>query len=138
MTFSLKVANGDLVAEGSQLGIVHGQTKLQQDLTLWMLTRLGSNRMHPGFGSALQTFIGGIVNINTQTNTYNEVLRTLKNYQELVWAAFQANPAIFSLSELPYSIDSVNVNITYDTVYATVQVSNPNSTATVTVSPSSL
>lgn len=138
MTFSLGLVNGDLAPQGSQLSLVSGQNKLQQDLTLWLLCRLGSNRWHPAFGSYLQSYIGGIVGPSTQTVVYNEILRTLKNYQELVWALFTANPQLFSLSELPYSIDSINTTVTYDTVYATVQVSNPSATTQVTISPSSL
>lgn len=107
-------------------------------MELWLLTRHGSSRFHPTFGSALQSFIGGVVGSATQANTYNEVLRVLTNYQTMVYNLFTANPQLFSLSELPYSIDQINVAITYDTVYATIQVSNPASTATVTISPTSL
>lgn len=138
MTYSLALQGGDLVAQGSHLGIVAGSDKLKQDLTLWLLTRLGSNKMHPAFGSFLQSYIGGVVNSNTQTTVHNEVLRTLTNYQQLVWAAFTANPGVFSLSELPYSVDSISATVTYDTVYCTVQVSNPTASATVTISPTSL
>ena len=130
--------NGDLVATGSELQIVSGDAKLQQDLTLWMLERYGSNRFHPTFGSSLQSFIGGVIGSSTHANVYNEVLRVLTNYQAMVYQLFTANPNAFSLSELPYSIDSVNVSVTYDTVYCTMQVSNPASTATVTISPTSL
>ena len=138
MTFSLRLTNGDLTPQGSQLALVSGQNKMQQDITLWLLCRLGSNKMHPAFGSYLQSYIGGVVGPSTQTVVYNEILRTLNNYQTLVWALFTANPQLFSLSELPYSIDSVNTTVTYDTAYATVQVSNPAATTQVTISPSSL
>jgi hypothetical protein len=103
-----------------------------------MLERYGSNRFHPTFGSSLQSFIGGVIGSSTHANVYNEVLRVLTNYQAMVYQLFTANPNAFSLSELPYSIDSVNVSVTYDTVYCTMQVSNPASTATVTISPTSL
>jgi phage baseplate assembly protein W len=138
MTFSLAIKNGDLQVTGSACAIVYGQTKLQQDMTIWLLTRYGSTRMHPTFGSALQSYIGGIIGPTTQANCYNEILRTLTNYQNMVYQLFSANPSQYSLGEIPYSIDSINVALSYDTVYATIQVSNPQNTTTVTISPTSL
>ena len=138
MTYSLAIKNGDLAVQGSQCQVVSGQAKLQQDLTLWMLERYGSNRMHPTFGSQLQNYIGGIVSPATQANAYNEIVRVMNNYQAMIYQMFKANPSVFSVAELPYSIDSINVAVTYDTVYATIQVSNPATTATLTVSPTSL
>jgi len=138
MTYSLAIQNGDLAVQGSQCRVVSGQAKLQQDLTLWMLERYGSNRMHPTFGSQLQSYIGGIVSPATKANAYNEIVRVLNNYQAMIYQMFKSNPSVFSVAELPYSIDSINVAVTYDTVYATIQVSNPATTATLTVSPTSL
>lgn len=138
MTYSLALRGGDLVAQGSELAIVSGTDKLRQDTELWLLVRIGSNAMHPAFGSYLESYIGGVIDINTQAKVYNEILRTLNNYQALQYQAFQTNPSLFSLTELMASVDSINVSVSYDTVNATVQVSNPVSTATVTISPSSL
>lgn len=138
MTYSLMIKNGDLSVLGSQCQIVYGQSKLEQDLTLWLTQRIGSSRFHPDFGSALQSFIGSLIGPATQANCYNEILRVLTNYQAMIYSLFTANPSVFSLSELPYSIDSVNVGVSYDTVKATITVSNPASSATVTISPTSL
>jgi len=103
-----------------------------------MLSRYGANRFHPTFGSTLQSYIGGLVDANTKTNVYNEVLRVLTNYQMQQDQLFQANPSVFSLSELLQSVDTINVHVTYDAVFVTVQVSNPAGSASVTISPSSL
>lgn len=138
ITYSLLLKSGDLVVSGSTCSIVSGKEKLTQDLSLWLLERFGADRMHPTFGSTLQNYIGNVINSATQANVYNEVLRVLTNYQSMIYQLFSTNPSVFSLSELPYSIDQINVNITYDQVNVIVQVSNPSSTATVTISPSSL
>ncbi len=138
MTYSLKLQNGDLAVQGSACQIVYGQSKLQQDVTIWLLTRYGSSRPHPTFGSALQTYIGSTIGPSTQANVYNEIIRVLHNYQTMIYQLFSANPSLFSIGEIPASIDSVNVALSYDTVYATVQISNPQTTAIVTVSPTSL
>jgi phage baseplate assembly protein W len=138
LTYSLAVANGDLVLTGNELKIVTGRDKLIQDLTLWLLVRWGSSVAHPAFGSALQSFIGGVVNSATQANVYNEVIRVLTNYQTMILQLFKTNPQLYTLAELPASVDDVNVSISYDTVYLSVQVSNPVTTANVTLSPTTL
>ena len=140
MTYSLMLQNGDLSVQGNECQIVFGTSKLQQDMELWLLTRYGSDRMHPTFGSVLQNMIGTPMTspTNSQTNAYNEIMRVLNNYQSMVYAMFQANPNNFALEELPYSIDSISPTVTYDTMFVTIQVSNPASTAVVNISPSSL
>lgn len=124
MSFSLRVANGDLVQGGSQLGIVSGTKKLQQDMTLWLAERFGIDRFHPGMGSMLENYIGGIINFNTQSMVYSEVMRVLDNYQRVQFQTFRQAPGNFSLSEMLYAINAVNVNINYDTVNVSVNVSN--------------
>jgi hypothetical protein len=109
---------------GSQFGIVYGTGKLSQDMTLWMAERFGIDRFHPAMGSMLENYIGGIVNYNTQSMVYAEAMRVLDNYQKVQFQAFRQTPSNFSLSELLYAIISVNVNISYDTVNVTVNVSN--------------
>jgi phage baseplate assembly protein W len=138
MTYSLMIRNGDLSVLGSECQVVSGQAKLQQDLTLWLLERYGSDRWHPAFGSNLQSYIGSLISPATKANAYNEIIRVLNNYQAMVYQLFTVNPSLFTISELPYSIDSVNVSITYDTVYATITVSNPATSTTLTISPTSL
>lgn len=138
MTYSLRLSNGDLAVVGSACAIVYGKAKLQQDITLWMLSRYGSISAHPTFGSALQNFIGGIIGPATQANCYNEILRVLNNYQTMIYQLFSANPSLYSIEEIPASIDSINVALSFDSVYATIQISNPVTTTVTTISPSSL
>jgi len=138
MTYSLKIQNGDLAVLGNECQIVSDTDKLTQDMTLWLLIQYGSNRLHPTFGSALESYIGSVIDSSTQTQVYNEVLRNLNQYQAMVYQLFTASPQLFSLAELPYSIDSVNVAITYDTVFVTTTVSNPSSSTVVTIAPTSL
>lgn len=138
VSYSLMISGGDLVVQGNQCAIVYGHSKLQQDLEIWLLTTYGSNRNHPTFGCVLQNFIGGVIGAATQANVYNEVLRVLTNYQGMVYQLLAANPANFSISELPYSIDAINVAVSYDQVDVGVRVSNPANTVNVTVSPTSL
>lgn len=124
MSFSLQVANGDLVQSGSQMGIVANIDKLRQDMTLWLAERIGIDRFHPAMGSQLQNYIGGIINFNTQSMVFNEAMRVLDNYQRVQFQSFRQNPSNFSLAELLYAINNINVNVSYDSVNIAVSVAN--------------
>ena len=124
MSFSLQVANGDLVQSGSQMGIVANIDKLRQDMTLWLAERIGIDRFHPAMGSQLQNYIGGIINFNTQSMVFNEAMRVLDNYQRVQFQSFRQNPSNFSLAELLYAINNINVNVGYDSVNIAVSVAN--------------
>lgn len=124
MSFSLQVANGDLVQQGSQLSIVYGSDKLRQDMTLWLAERYGVDRFHPAYGSNLENYIGGVVGKGTQSMIYSEVMRVLTNYQKVQFQGFKGNPNLYSLAELLWSINHVNVGVTYDQVSVSVGVSN--------------
>jgi len=120
--YSLAIANGDLVQQGSSLAIVWGVDKLKQDLSLWMTERFGGDRFHPAMGSILQDMIGDIIRASTQNRIENEVARVLDNFQRVQFRALKENPQLFSLSELLFSIDKIDVRISYDTVRVMVQV----------------
>lgn len=124
MTYSLAVANGDLVQRGSSLAIVYGISKLQQDLSLWVTERHRIDRFHPMMGSALPDYIGSLITDSTRMQVKNELLRILGNYQDVQFQALRERPQNFSYSELLYSIDGVEVSLSFDTVYATVSFRN--------------
>lgn len=133
MTFSLAVSNGDLVRKGSQLGIVHGSDKLKQDLTLWLSERYGIDRFHPAMGSNFQNYIGGIISYSTRATIYSEAMRVLDNYQKVQFQSMRAAPQLYSLSELLWSINEVNVGVGFDSVSVNVSVSNASSETTTIV-----
>jgi phage baseplate assembly protein W len=135
VTYSLAIANGDLVRTGNSMAIVYGSEKLKQDLCLWVTERYGIDRFHPKLGSVLPDFIGSLITDNTRSKIQSEVLRILQNYQSVQLQGLKAAPQRYSYSELLYSIDAINVAISYDTVSATVSVRNAdNAQATIAVS----
>lgn len=137
MSFSFAVLNGDLVQQGSSLGIVYGINKLTQDMTLWVTERYGIDPMHPTMGSLLQDWIGGIINTATQSQVQSEILRVLQNYQAVQYLGLKANPQKYSLSELLQSIQAIDVSILYDTISVSITVANANQqSTTVTASAS--
>ena len=137
MTYSLAIANGGRVRSGNSMAIVYGSEKLKQDLCLWVTERYGTDRFHPKLGSVLPDFIGSLITDNTRTQIQSEILRILQNYQAVQLQGMKAAPQRYSYSELLYSIDAINVAISYDTVSATVAVRNADRTpATIAVTQS--
>lgn len=57
MSWSLQIRNGDLVTDGAKLGVVTRQAKMLQDLSHWILERMGTDSLHPAYGSLID---GGI------------------------------------------------------------------------------
>lgn len=53
MTWSLKVSNGELALDGGHLGTVAHEDKLLQDLRHFLLEKMGSDPMHPSYGSLI-------------------------------------------------------------------------------------
>lgn len=124
MTFSLAIANGDLVTNGSQLAIVYGTDKLKQDLTLWLAERFGIDRFHPAMGSNFQNYIGGVISQNTRAMIYSEAMRVLDNYQKIQYQKLREAPSLFSQTELLWSINEINVGVGFDAVGVGINVSN--------------
>jgi len=128
MSFSLAIADGDLVGSGSggpstNFAIVYGVDKLIQDLTLWLNEGYGGDIMHPELGSVLEYWIGGIISPSTHANVQAEVLRVLQNYQSVQLAGMKNNPSKYSLSEVLYSVNDIQVTLNYDEVAVTISVS---------------
>jgi hypothetical protein len=124
VSYSLAISDGDLVQQGSQLGLVFGINKLKQDVNLWMLEQYRGDRFHVSYGSILQDFIGGIANKASEAEIYGEVLRVLQNYQLAQSRRFKENPELFSASELLVQVDDVSTTLDYDTVTVTIKLRN--------------
>lgn len=135
MSYSLTVQDGDLIQSGSSLVITYGVNKLKQDLSLWLTERYGIDRFHPSMGSTLQEYIGGIIDGNVEAEIQSEVLRILQNYQNVQLRGMKENPQLYSLSELLYAIDDVQVMVNFDAVFVSIKIRNADlDPATITVS----
>ena len=130
MSFSLAIADGDLVQRGSQLSVVHGKDKLAQDVYLWLMERYGGDRFHVNMGSILQDFIGGIASESTRAEVHAEVFRILQNYQAVQLRRFKENPELLSASELLVSVDDIQTAMAYDTISVAIRLRNGSDQAT--------
>jgi len=130
MSYSLAIADGDLVQRGSQLDVVFGVDKLKQDIYLWIMERYGADRFHVNMGSILQEFIGGIITESTRAEVHAEVFRILQNYQSLQLRRFRENPELLSSSELLVSVDEIRTALNYDTINVLIRLRNGSDQAT--------
>lgn len=124
MSYSLAIADGDLVQQGSQIGLVFGINKLKQDINLCLMEHYGVDRFHVNMGSILQDFIGSIASKSSLAEVRAEVLRVLQNYQTMQLRRFKENPELFSASELLVSVDGITTSLSYDTVDIMVKLRN--------------
>lgn len=130
MSYSLAIADGDLVQNGSQLGLVFGVDKLKQDVYLWLTERYGGDRFHVNMGSILQDFIGGIANDTARVEIQAEIFRVLQNYQAMQLKRFKENPETLSASELLVSVDDILAGLNYDSVRVAIRLRNGSSQST--------
>jgi hypothetical protein len=124
MSYSLAVKDGDLVQEGSSLGLVFGADKLTQDIRLWITERHGGDRFHVNMGSILQEFIGGVADESTIAEVQGEINRILDNYMKLQRRKFKNQPQSLSASEMLAGVKAVKTIIKYDTVDVQISLQN--------------
>ena len=130
ISYSLAIADGDLVQKGSRLDVVYGIDKLKQDINCWIQERYGSDCFHVNMGSTLQEFIGSIANETARVEVQAEIFRVLQNYQATQLRRFKENPEKMSASELLVSIDDISVKLSYDTVWVTLRLRNGSNEST--------
>lgn len=123
MTWSLEVRNGDLTVGGAQLGTVTAEDKLVQDLRHFLLERMGTDNLHPSYGSLLD----GGVTPDGRTHDgvigsalFNEAALFVESEIRRICNAYQArqierakqdrmryNKTTFTAGELLISVDDV-------------------------------
>lgn len=130
MSYSLAIADGDLVQRGSRLDVVSGVEKLRQDVYCWLTERYGGDRFHVNMGSILQDFIGGIASESTRVEVQSEIFRVLQNYQAMQLRRFKENPERMSASELLVSVDDIMAALNYDTVQVAIKLRNGSDQST--------
>lgn len=146
MSNNFKIEKGDLVVgAGRTYERVNGLTKLQQDLELWLLERIGTDSSTPTYGTSLD---GGVINgeevpsylgqISTAARVREieaEVRRVLELYQETQIEKMQTEMAQFrgkhtlEANEILASIDNIQTAIQGDIVIVSVAISTAANTS---------
>ena len=123
MSFDLKIINGDLVINQGALQTVQDSEKLIQDILKICLTDVGSNPMHPSYGSFLSRSVVGNpaksnVIVQIAQSQINTCLTNLQQLQQLQLKSFQKVSAdeqlgaIIGISVVRSSFDLRLFNIT--------------------------
>lgn len=94
MSFDLKITNGDLVINQGTLQQVQDSEKLIQDILKILLTDVGSNPLHPAYGSFLSRSVVGNpmqtnVIVQVAQSQINTCLTNLQQLQQLQLKSFQ-------------------------------------------------
>lgn len=139
MSKSLKIVNGDLaVGQGRGYAIVDGRSKLMQDLSLWILERIGTDPSYPTYGSrldggiidgrAVEGFIGQSISAERVLEIRNEVVGVLTQYQSLQLEKIKRDAIDFNgrqtiaPEEVFYLIENVEARAFGDTVVVRVTI----------------
>lgn len=120
MSWSLLIANGDIAFNGRDMTQVEGAQKVVQDLACCILEPMGTDDMHPYFGSLIDggtapdgTFNSGVIGEpnNNFTATYVgvEIERICHQYQAQQKDRYTADVAVYGRSTITASEALLNV-----------------------------
>lgn len=111
MSWSLAIQHGDLAFGSNGLNTVTGGGKLVQDLSCDVLEPMGTDPMHPAFGSLIDggvdtngTYYSGVIgaenNQDAATLVRSEIQRICRSYQAQQVARNAADVSIYGKSTL--------------------------------------
>lgn len=110
MTWSLRIAHGDLAISGTNLDTVTAEQKLIQDMRCWILERIGTDTMHPTYGAALDggrrngrevpSLIGRIDSNMVALEAESEIRRIVLAYQQQQLTRAQRDRAVYGRATL--------------------------------------
>ena len=120
MSFTIAIKDGDIELKGNTFAIVTGTAKLEQELSVWLRERFGSDRFHTNYGSTLDYYIGSVMSDTAVFEIESEVERILRNYQALQLRRFREDPQALDPSEILAEISSVRAKPNYDAVEVTI------------------
>lgn len=119
---TLMMRDGDLSLTSGTFETVTGGDKLHQDLSYALREPIGTDRFHPGWGSALPGFIGGTASPAMGTLVQNEVRRVVRNYAAVQQGKMTADAQArrrsrYGTAEVIKEIGSIQVRAEYDRLH---------------------
>lgn len=119
-TFMMR--DGDLSLTSGSFEVATGGDKLYQDLSFALREPIGTDRFHPGWGSALPQFIGGTASPATAVLVQNEVRRVVRNHSVVQQGKISADirsrqPARYGTGEIIKEIGEIQVRAEYDRLH---------------------
>lgn len=144
MTYSLNIRGGDLSLGGpGGLSTVTSTDKLIQDLKCWLLERIGTDPLHPDYGSTLDGggvpggpqmngLLGNAIDQVTILQVEAEVRRILDLYRQQQINRIQIEQTLYNgkntytFGEILFAVDSVNATQFKDTIIVNVAIRTAN------------
>lgn len=133
MSWSLQVHNGDLALGGAQFATVTGSDKLVQDLRCYILESMGTDDMHPDYGSIIDggidsdgtvyaSIIGETNPSQTEMFLRTEFSRIIREYQDMQLSRAKADRITYgrvtlTKGEVLYSVTNISFTWNADTVH---------------------
>ena len=118
--------NGDLDLIGDRFAMVEGAARVQQQLGLCMREVWGIDRFHPGWGSVMPNWIGGVISgPDLSMDLRNEVLRIVRNYMTSTTDAInrRANRGlrpVVTANEIITNVSNVVIRQSQDQIFVRV------------------
>lgn len=138
MSFSLAIEHGDLALNGTSLATVKGAQKLTQDLGCEIMTPMGTDESHPGFGSLLEggftpegRYVEGIIGDNDWSRVglvvQSEIQRICNEYQQQQISRNKTDAAVYGKTtlipqEILVSIENIRLIQAEDNLLATISL----------------
>lgn len=124
---TLQLQDGDLVIGPNGYQTVDGVGMVTQDLRCALGEPLGNDRFHPGYGSALEDYIGAVLDEMGRFTVEQEVNRVVGNYtaiqsDRMQRDALMAAKSRFSAADIIASVSGVTVTSAQDTVQVAISL----------------
>jgi hypothetical protein len=138
MTWSLKLKNGDLERNGSQLAKATNEVKMVQDLRIQFLQKMGIDDLHPDFGSLLdggvttdgivhESLIGTPDRNKAKLSIESEIYRVINDYQARQLSRAKMDKMVYGKAtltqrEVVLSVDSINISDNLDAIDVSITI----------------
>lgn len=139
--YGLKIVDGDLsLRDDGRTNLVSGAERVAQDLSCWLLEPVGTDVMYPRFGSALDRYIGSVVDGSTFGDVDREVWRVANNYlqhqqkrRELSQEELTANEyaQVWSRNDVVAALSEAGIGAYGDTISIDIGIAMEDSTTAV-------
>lgn len=124
---TLQLADGDLVIGTNGHATVTGASMVAQDLRCALGEPIGTDRFHPGYGSALETFVGMVLDEGARFTVEQEANRVIGNYvaiqnDRISRDAVRAARSRYSTDDIVAEVSEVRVVANFDAVQVFVEI----------------
>ena len=124
---TLQLKDGDLAIGSNGYAMVIGASMVAQDLRVALGEPVGNDRFHPGYGSALDSFVGMMLDEGARFTVEQEVNRVVGNYtaiqrDRIQRDALRATRSRFSTDDVIADVSDVTVTANRDSVRVSIGI----------------